>query len=193
MIEGIILYNTWLKVLKEVKTNGKVITDERGSKIMELTNIVSTFPNPFFNLNGVEAIPESHPYWNSEKLKVYADQFNSSENPGFKYTYGSRIRAYIVKRWKSSFSRKNKWEYEYVNQVDEVVRKLKNNNNTRRAIIITWRVLEDNKNDEIPCFIMADYKIRNGKLRTTAVWRSHDVFGAYYPNMVGLAYQKRDS
>ena len=33
-----------------------------------------------------------------------------------------------------------------------------------------------------------DFKIRNNKLYTTALWRSHDIYGAWFPNAVGLTY-----
>jgi thymidylate synthase len=31
-----------------------------------------------------------------------------------------------------------------------------------------------------------DFKIREGKLHTTGLWRSHDIYGAWFPNAVGL-------
>jgi thymidylate synthase len=36
--------------------------------------------------------------------------------------------------------------------------------------------------------ILVDFKIRNNKLHTSALWRSHDIYGAWFPNAVGLTY-----
>ncbi|WP_225370006.1 thymidylate synthase [Methanobrevibacter arboriphilus] len=50
---------------------------------------------------------------------------------------------------------------------------------------IKWLI---QKNDEVPCMILVDFKIRDDKLYTTALWRSHDIYGAWFPNAVGLSY-----
>jgi thymidylate synthase len=34
---------------------------------------------------------------------------------------------------------------------------------------------------------LVDFKIRDGKLNTTGLWRSHDIYGAWFPNAVGLS------
>jgi len=34
--------------------------------------------------------------------------------------------------------------------------------------------------------ILVDFKIRDDKLNTTGLWRSHDIYGAWLPNAVGL-------
>jgi len=36
--------------------------------------------------------------------------------------------------------------------------------------------------------IIVDFKIRDGKLQTTGLWRSHDIYGAWFPNAVGLTH-----
>ena len=40
----------------------------------------------------------------------------------------------------------------------------------------------------MPCLILVDFKIRDDKLYTTGVWRSHDIYGAWFANAVGLSY-----
>jgi thymidylate synthase len=35
--------------------------------------------------------------------------------------------------------------------------------------------------------MLVDFKIRDGKLHTTGLWRSHDIYGAWFPNAVGLS------
>ena len=36
--------------------------------------------------------------------------------------------------------------------------------------------------------MLVDFKIRDGKLNTTGLWRSHDIYGAWFPNAVGLSH-----
>ena len=44
----------------------------------------------------------------------------------------------------------------------------------------------DTQNEEVPCMMLVDLKIRDGKLNITGLWRSHDIYGAWFPNAVGL-------
>jgi heme/copper-type cytochrome/quinol oxidase subunit 2 len=37
-------------------------------------------------------------------------------------------------------------------------------------------------------FFLVDFKIRDNKLHTTALWRSHDLYQAWFANAVGLTY-----
>lgn len=54
--------------------------------------------------------------------------------------------------------------------------------------MVTWDPKIDTESDEVPCMILVDFKVRDGRLFTTALWRSHDIYGAWFPNAVGLAY-----
>ena len=65
--------------------------------------------------------------------------------------------------------------------------RLNNFKESRRAISITWDPLLDTKNEEVPCMMLVDFKIRDGELHTTGLWRSHDIYGAWFPNAVGLS------
>jgi thymidylate synthase len=75
--------------------------------------------------------------------------------------------------------------YYFLNQVKQTIDYLKENPNTRRAIMITWKFPVDFLVEEVPCLIMVDFLIREGKLLTTAVWRSHDTM-AMVPNFIAL-------
>ena len=44
---------------------------------------------------------------------------------------------------------------------------------------------DDTKERKVPCMILVDFKIRNGELHTTGLWR-YDIYGAWFPNAVGL-------
>jgi thymidylate synthase len=68
-----------------------------------------------------------------------------------------------------------------------VVEKLKKDKVTRRAMASTWLPISDTVTDEVPCMIIDDFKIREGKVHLTTLFRSHDFAGAYPANLYGLS------
>jgi len=156
----------WESLVKRIINNGLEINDERGSLTLEILNTVVSVQKPL-QLD----IPDGY-FWRGEKLEKYAQQFLSDDPQGFIYTYGNRLRKH----------------FQGVDQILEAINRLKNCKESRRAISITWDPPTDTKNDEVPCMIIVDFKIRNGKLQTTGLWRSHDIYGAWFPNAVGLSY-----
>lgn len=174
----------WETIVKSIMIDGAEINDERGSLTKELLNLVVEIKDPFgsnendfygFNdkLAKIENIrvPEGY-FWSGDKLKTYSQQFISDDKQGFIYTYGNRLRKHFGD----------------IDQIGEAIDRLKSCRESRRAISITWDPQIDSKTDEVPCMILVDFKIRDSKLYTTALWRSHDIYGAWFPNAVGLSY-----
>ncbi|MDR1721995.1 MAG: thymidylate synthase [Methanobrevibacter sp.] len=173
----------WEQLVKKIISEGKDIKDERGSLTKEILNVLVQIKKPlgktkgdFFNIKTNPDIldirvPEGY-FWSGDKLKSYSEQFISKDKQGFVYTYGNRLRAH----------------FDGVDQIDEAINRLNQCRESRRAISITWDQVIDSKNDEVPCMILVDFKIRDDKLYTTALWRSHDIYGAWFPNAVGLTY-----
>jgi thymidylate synthase len=165
MIKVPTIKNGWETLVKRIMKNGVEITDERGSVTKEILNTMVNIDNPMDTVS-----PKGY-FWTGEKLDKYSEQFLSSDKKGFIYTYGNRLRAH----------------FDGVDQIQEAIKRLKNFKESRRAISITWDPTVDTKNDEVPCMMLVDFKIREGKLHTTGLWRSHDIYGAWYPNAVGLS------
>ncbi len=115
--------------------------------------------------------------WNEERLEEYALQLLSAENPGFEYTYGNRLRS-----WASEGSHASS-----VDQIEHVIRRLKAAPSTRRATAVTWIPPTDEVREEVPCMIVDDFKLRDGRLNLSVFFRSHDFAGAYPANLYGLA------
>ena len=155
----------WEILVKRIVANGVELKDERGSVTKELLNTVVNVTNP----SDTES-PEGY-FWTGEKLDKYSEQFLCSDKQGFIYTYGNRLRAH----------------FNGIDQIKEAISRLNAFKESRRAISITWDPLIDTKNDEVPCMMLVDFKIRDGKLNTTGLWRSHDIYGAWFPNAVGLS------
>jgi thymidylate synthase, methanogen type len=166
LIKTSTIKNGWETLVKRVMQKGAEIKDERGSLTLELRNTVVTMDRPL----DLE-IPDGY-FWSGEKLEIYSEQFLSDDKQGFVYTYGNRLRKH----------------FEGIDQIGEAVRRLKNCKESRRAISVTWDPPTDTKQEEVPCMILVDFKIRDGKLHTTGLWRSHDIYGAWFPNAVGLTH-----
>lgn len=164
MIKVTTIKNGWETLVKRIMSKGVEITDERGSTTKEILNTIVSIQNPLDSES-----PEGY-FWTGEKLDKYSEQFLSSDKQGFIYTYGNRLREH----------------FDGIDQIDEAIKRLKNFNESRRAISITWDPTVDTKNDEVPCMMLVDFKLRDGKLNTTGLWRSHDIYGAWFPNAVGL-------
>ncbi len=156
----------WEILIKRIMQKGVEIKDERGSLTLELLNTMVNIKNPL-NLE----VPKGY-FWSGEKLEMYSNQFISLDKQGFVYTYGNRLRKH----------------FQDVDQIQEAINRLKNCSESRRAISITWDPPTDTQNDEVPCMMIVDFKIREGGLQTTGLWRSHDIYGAWFPNAVGLTH-----
>jgi thymidylate synthase len=155
----------WESLVKRIMNTGVEIKDERGSITKEILNTIVNVKNPL----NTES-PKGY-FWTGEKLDKYSEQFLSNDKQGFIYTYGNRLRAH----------------FDGIDQIQEAIERLNNFKESRRAISITWDPTVDTKNDEVPCMMLVDFKIRDGKLHTTGLWRSHDIYGAWFPNAVGLS------
>ncbi|EKF85126.1 thymidylate synthase [Methanobacterium formicicum] len=169
LIKTTTIKNGWETLVKRVMQKGSEINDERGSLTLELRNTVVTMSQPL-----ELEIPDGY-FWSGEKLEIYAEQFLSDDKQGFVYTYGNRLRKH----------------FDGIDQIKEAINRLKNCKESRRAISVTWDPPTDTQSEEVPCMILVDFKIREGKLHTTGLWRSHDIYGAWFPNAVGLTHLSR--
>lgn len=179
LIEADEIADGWETLVRKIMEEGQDIKDERGSLTKELLNIMVNIQNPLgkslsdylSNMTRIKNIrvPEGY-FWSGEKLEIYSQQFLSKDLQGFIYTYGNRLRKH----------------FQDIDQIKEAINRLRNCEESRRAISITWDPVMDTQNDEVPCMMLVDLKIRNGKLNITGLWRSHDIYGAWFPNAVGL-------
>jgi len=161
----------WQRGLILIWRQGQQIRDQRGTEIKELLSLQVVVEDPLRDM-----IPSQYS-WNQERLEEYALQLQSGNNPGFEYTYGERLRA-----WKVPDGTE-----QAVDQIGEVVRRIRASASTRRATAVTWIPPIDNCREEIPCMIVDDFKLREGRLNLSVFFRSHDFAGAYPANLYGLA------
>lgn len=197
----------YFKAVNHVMSKGEMITDERGSRILEVLNLVIEVSEPKNHSRTVNS------FWNGEKLGKYEKEFLDSDKHGFVYTYGNRLRGHFIggiditkkdppifleskKEYLNPFISETKKKYipeslgeiTRIDQIQEVIKRLKNCRESRRATAVTWDPTIDTLEEDVPCMILVDFKIRKNLLNVTGVWRSHDIYGAWYPNLKGLIH-----
>ncbi len=173
----------WRRGLNLIWRQGEEITDERGTRTKEVLALEVVVEDPRRDM-----IPEEYS-WNRPRLEDYASQLISGENPGFEYTYGERLRSWSLPVSGNGGDACGGGIGEPggpVDQIEYVVRRLRANPNSRRASAVTWIPPVDTKKEEVPCMMVDDFKIREGRLHLAALFRSHDFAGAYPANLYGL-------
>jgi len=73
-----------------------------------------------------------------------------------------------------------------INQIDNIVQKLKESPYSRRAQAITWRPLIDPYHEDPPCLQRIYMRVKEGKLLMQTTWRSRDLFRAWEANVNGM-------
>ena len=159
----------WQRGLALIWRQGAEITDQRGTKIKEILSLQMVVEDPYRDM-----IPPGYS-WNEERLEEYARQLLSGDNPGFEYTYGERLRAWALPGCAS------------LDQIEQAIARLRASSSTRRATAVTWIAPLDSNREEVPCMIVDDFKLRDGRLHLSIFFRSHDFAGAYPANLYGLA------
>ena len=159
----------WQRGLALIWRQGAEITDQRGTKIKEILSLQMVVEDPYRDM-----IPPGYS-WNEERLEEYARQLLSGDNPGFEYTYGERLRAWALPGSAP------------LDQIEQAIARLQASSSTRRAIAVTWIAPVDSRTEEVPCMIVDDFKLREGRLHLSIFFRSHDFAGAYPANLYGLA------
>lgn len=155
------------KMMREIIWKHDEITTEDGEHTWESDTIGIEITNP------LEDMIHYKSSFGKQRCDEYTEQlFNSW--PGFEYTYHERLFEYYSNSGV------------LVNQIYQIINKLQQNPQTRRAIAITWEPFKDNKNQHVPCLQFLQYTIRSGKLHCKAVFRSNDILSAFGPNAYGL-------
>ncbi len=169
LIRGRTISDAWHRGLNLIWRQGAEITDERGTRIKEMLGLQVIVEDPYSDM-----IPTEYS-WNRERLDEYALQLYCGVNPGFEYTYGERLRSWSLPG------------AEAVDQIEQVIHRLRASASTRRATAVTWIPPVDTSRDEVPCMIVDDFKLRDGRLNLQVFFRSHDFAGAYPANLYGLS------
>lgn len=171
------LNDAFQKLISFISKYGTTISDQRGIKTKECRSLTIAISNPLKN------IPKG---FSKDYLKRYTKEFiDGIDSKDFSYTYHNRI----FKRWG--------------NQSNKMIKILKKNNNTRRALISLWDPSCDISDSNSPCLDLIWAVIRNKKLEFHALYRSHHIAtitgkgnilmgeGAFIPNIYALAVMQK--
>jgi thymidylate synthase len=156
---------TWLKALKIILKFGDIKHTD-AMKMKEVCNLTAVIdsedPDDFY-------LPD---YLNltKEKIKNYLPQITGSQNiKGLHYTYGYRLQSHFQ-----------------VNQVDEIIKKLKADKNARECVGVLFDPNVDHEAEHRPCIVLIQALFNKGRLNLNAYVRSHDMFGGWPLNTYGL-------
>jgi thymidylate synthase len=72
-------------------------------------------------------------------------------------------------------------------QISELIQKLADDPNSRRAVAVTWNPYLDFDSTEPPCMNWVQFVIRNGKVNMRCVFRSQDILSGLGENLIGCA------
>jgi len=156
-----------------ISEHGSEVLDQRGILTKECRSLTIVMSDP------LKELPEG---FSKDYLERYAEDFMKGvSSEGFSYTYHSRI----FEKWGD--------------QLGKALRSLRNDPNTRRAIISLWDPSSDISDSSPPCLNFIWAAVREGSLEIHALYRSHHIAtvtrggeilagdGAFVPNIYALA------
>lgn len=156
-------------LLDMIRDEGKNVKIKVGSK--EVMTRELCFVNSLIEFPQNKSIATRTKWTNEYALNEYSKEITTDiVPPGFNYSYGNLIR-------------------KPVDQVEKVIEILREDRNSRQAII-TIADRDWLGKDEPPCCRYADFKIRDGELNLYLAFRSHDAT-AYFPNIWAFAELQR--
>lgn len=185
----------WREALAKIYQSQNVVVDQRGDKMMTFYNLGVTVDHPLDRLDLLEKLNKDKlSYYNLQYLDQYADQLlngpKPSENP-HEYNYHDRLTkrwSRLSKNWYVSQIDTEITETTYLNQINQIIKLLKKNPNTRRAVAVTWIPSVDLFKEDVPCMDWLVFMpLLDDVLGLSAGFRSHDFYGAVVPNWYGLA------
>ena len=157
----------YYEVLWYIEENGKTYVNERDQQYLEAEPITIEVHDPIIGRPS-EVLPQYIVQrWGEKFIFDYAVRvaYGLKEPGEWSYSYGERLAE--------------------GNQIENIIKKLKNNPDTRQATAVLYRP-EDTSNPEPPCWCIVDFKIRDGKLRTFAWLRSNDMENGYPPDYYAI-------
>jgi thymidylate synthase len=182
-IKGYSIAEVWIDCLEQIWNHGSLVEimyDGKSIETVELIGLRSEIKKP-----GNKDLLGNY-IWksDSEAWEIYKKEFFDKATKGFAYTYGSRLRD-----WGMGYlfpSREVDLKPISIDQIEYIIKELKRDPSSRRAVAITWVPSVDEETETPPCLMNFHCFIRNNILRAICNYRSHDIAGAYPANSYGL-------
>ena len=160
----------WPKIMKEIMLFGREKKSRYG-KVKEILNCMAVVEDeepdkPF--------LPDFLKISRDELERYYLQITTARKIKGISYTYGQRLR-------------KAEDEVKGIgDQISYMIKELKKDSHSRRAMATTWEIVKDQRSSAPPCLILVQCMIVHKKLYMTAFLRSNDMFAAWPRNAFGL-------
>jgi thymidylate synthase len=174
-VRGKNIIEAWMKALDRVYRYGYEKNTQAGIRQKELVAVSWTIEtlntDELLNFEAPDKL-KSRVGLDKAILEQYANIFLDATKPqDVVYTYGNRLRSYNEK----------------LDQVEEMIKKIKEESITRRAFATTFNPILDKDNTSPPCLISIQILIGgDNKMHLISYFRSHDMFKAALPNAYGL-------
>jgi len=158
------LGEAWIHILKLIMKSGEIIND--GNDILKEVCGLSV------TLNDVSIDNIIGQYADKDRIELMYKKYITCGLVGdYKIDYGSYL-----------------FNNNGINQIKWVINKLKNNRDTKSATIGLHKPGED----QLSCLSLLDFKIRNGRLKMGAIYRSQNAYASYPGNMLALKRIQED-
>lgn len=139
--------------------------------ISDMTNIIADSnaqkQHAFWAISEIitEAFSMNPPLMSRYKPEIIEWAYRLRPDRTIEYTYGRRFAEF--------------------NQIFNVIQTLSERSDSKRAVLNIFTAYDtDPKRSDVPCHLMLTYKIRNGKINSTAFFRSHDFFSGVKYDLV---------
>ncbi|MDD1675252.1 MAG: thymidylate synthase [Methanomicrobiales archaeon] len=161
-------------VVKAILEKGWVLETEDREATIEAEEIALRIEHPL-----TMPMVSPHSRFQQKFLEKYADDLIHGTSSQFEYDYHTRLFD-----WGERLVTDGKDVH--VDQIEYIIRKLKESPTTRRALAITWNPVVDEKLDDCPCLQLVQCVLREGSLHMKVVFRSNDMLSAAGANMYAL-------
>lgn len=152
-----------------------VITTEDGAVTYESESVCIKIKNPLYEPKKLIDAYCMGP----GAVRDYIAQFNDGVNTsGFEYTYFDRLTRYGLPEYNE-------------NQIEDILDKLRESRDTRRAVAVLWKPWGDTRLSDPPCLNWLQVVIRKGKLNLKVLFRSHDILKGWAANILAIAEMQR--
>ena len=197
--------DTYIDFVGNIIKHGDNVIKDDGDKIIELLGNHYFIDNPLNDMvlfssddhllqcikKGMFDVP-GNPI-NSMALYNYVSEgFEEYNKHDFVYTYPNRLLHHFTVKphnqgWLSRILFSGD-EASYINEFDEMAWRLRNSPGSNRAVSVIYDPAVDTGKKDIPCLNWLQFTIRHDKLTLHCMFRSNDIFTAFYSNMYLLTY-----
>ena len=157
----------WLKSIKAVLTYGMEVHDE-DVKIREIRGLVIDVTSPKLEDKIIEECGDHNLIQHT--LDKFSKDIVMTDRP---FTYGDRI-----------------YNHYGVDQFEWLVNRLQKKKETKSATINL--LIAGDTSPNLPCLVTIDVKIRDNKLELQFFFRSQNIFGRQYANLLALVKLQQD-